>query len=651
MAFLRFDGATRGVDLTDAALVTFSFTLEASATAWRYRTPAGDTVELAGSGFTFGADGKPTGGTVTGLQIDTEARGGVRDVILTGLNAPLAAMTDPAGFWNQALGGNDVISMAGLAGPKVGPQQTSHVMGDDIVSATGTSDTVVTDRGGNDVFIPTDGKYAAIGDVGMVSAVPGRFSTYAGGADSISGAATLFRQDAIGDAGEVRDHGHLIGGTDTLSSASRNSASQLVGDAGVVEGTVAGLARVTGGADTITGLTPRATAASEAMLIGDVAVLKDFGQIAGGADRISGSGAGENISGDLGFDLSAAGSRLVGGDDVIDGGAGDDLIAGDVLATRDPGRILVGPRDPVSRPTGEALVTGGDDVIRGGAGNDRIFGEIASDLSSDLVGVSGGDDRLAGDGGDDEVHGQSGADIIEGGSGADFLLGGSGADRIFGESETNPAGDALSFNDRVFGGTGDDDLRGQLGDDLLVGGSGADRLDGGEGTDTASYAGSRGVTANLGNAAVNTGDAAGDRYVGIEHLEGSGAGDRLTGDAGDNRITGGLGVDVLTGGAGRDVFVFRSASELTGGGSDRIADFATADRIDLSGVDASRIRAGDQAFAFLGTGAFSGASGQLRIARETDRSLAQADLDGDRLADFTLELDGAFTVKAAFFLL
>jgi hypothetical protein len=60
---------------------------------------------------------------------------------------------------------------------------------------------------------------------------------------------------------------------------------------------------------------------------------------------------------------------------------------------------------------------------------------------------------------------------------------------------------------------------------------------------------------------------------------------------------------VLTGGAGRDVFVFRSASELTGGGSDRIADFATADRIDLSGVDASRIRDGDQAFAFLGTGA------------------------------------------------
>ena len=48
-------------------------------------------------------------------------------------------------------------------------------------------------------------------------------------------------------------------------------------------------------------------------------------------------------------------------------------------------------------------------------------------------------------------------------------------------------------------------------------------LVGGAGSDTASYANSgAGLTVNLGNTALNTGDAVGDSYAGIENLAGSG---------------------------------------------------------------------------------------------------------------------------------
>jgi Ca2+-binding RTX toxin-like protein len=126
------------------------------------------------------------------------------------------------------------------------------------------------------------------------------------------------------------------------------------------------------------------------------------------------------------------------------------------------------------------------------------------------------------------------------------------------------------------GGSGDDLLSGASGDDTLIGGAGADALDGDAGSDTASYAGaSAGVLANLANSALNSGDAAGDTYTGIENLLGSAQADTLTGDGGVNRIDGNNGDDILAGGGGADV--------LIGGAGVDTADYSNS----ASGVNIS----------------------------------------------------------------
>jgi Ca2+-binding RTX toxin-like protein len=101
-----------------------------------------------------------------------------------------------------------------------------------------------------------------------------------------------------------------------------------------------------------------------------------------------------------------------------------------------------------------------------------------------------------------------------------------------------------------------------VGDDTLEGGAGADTLVGGLGADTASYAGSASaVTARLGDATRNAGDAAGDVYSSVENLFGSVHADVLAGDDGANRIDGGVGNDTLDGGLGNDTLDAGSGSD------------------------------------------------------------------------------------------
>ncbi len=105
----------------------------------------------------------------------------------------------------------------------------------------------------------------------------------------------------------------------------------------------------------------------------------------------------------------------------------------------------------------------------------------------------------------------------------------------------------------------------------------------------------------------------------INVLAGGAGNDRLDGRAGNDLLFGQAGKDTLIGGTGSDRFVFQLVTDSTVAAPDEINDFtvnpaATAafiDRIDLSAIDARAGVAGNDAFTFIGSAAFT-AEGQIR---------------------------------------
>jgi Ca2+-binding RTX toxin-like protein len=294
------------------------------------------------------------------------------------------------------------------------------------------------------------------------------------------------------------------------------------------------------------------------------------------------------------------------------------------------------------------------------------------------------DNRLYGRGGDDELYGNEFHDTLIGGAGADKLSGGGGQDVV--DYSNSPAavsidliantgvgGDAQgdynfgniddvigsAFGDtvtgdeapnRLLGHGGDDELYGNEGNDILVGRAGADKLMGSSGQDLADYSNSpAGVVADLLNKTGQYGDAAGDYGFGsIEDLTGSAFGDTLLGDSAANRLIGGAGddeligrggADTLIGGSGPDQFIYLSSDDSPIGASDIIDDFNAAqnDKIDLYDIDTSTQTGGDQAFSFIGGGAFTGIAGQLRFAG----GFVEGDITGDGGADFRIQVNVA----------
>lgn len=276
-------------------------------------------------------------------------------------------------------------------------------------------------------------------------------------------------------------------------------------------------------------------------------------------------------------------------------------------------------------------------TIRGTAKKDRLTGTAAADKIFGLA----GDDMLLGKDGNDTLDGGSGNDILDGGNGNDTLKGGAGNDTLKGSNG----------NDKLTGDAGLDKLYGGAGNDTFTGGAGNDVLNGGAGShDTALYTSAKSVAPQLidgiffvSGVAVDLTKgtarelAAGsvDKLTGIEDVKGSAFGDLIVGNGAANTlyggagsdglaggagndilyggdgvdfIRGGFGADILTGGTGADVFLFSSVDDSPWDNGDIITDFQQGfDKIDLSGIDASTVVGGDQAFqstaAFITNGA------------------------------------------------
>ena len=153
----------------------------------------------------------------------------------------------------------------------------------------------------------------------------------------------------------------------------------------------------------------------------------------------------------------------------------------------------------------------------------------------------------------------------------------------------------------------------------------------------------------VGNSGANalSGMGANDRFYG------GGGNDRIDGGEGNDYMEGGTGQDDLIGGAGKDYFVFRDGDfgGATAATADRIEDFALGDRISLSPVDANTGLGGNQAFAFIGTGAFDGTAGELRYEQTGGNTYLSGDTNGDGIADFMIKLDGLHTLTTSDLLL
>jgi Ca2+-binding RTX toxin-like protein len=123
-------------------------------------------------------------------------------------------------------------------------------------------------------------------------------------------------------------------------------------------------------------------------------------------------------------------------------------------------------------------------------------------------------------------------------------------------------------------------------------------------------------------------------------LDGGAGNDALAGGEGGDTLIGGAGTDTLTGGGGADTFRFAAGDSAVGSARDRITDF-DGDLIDLSGIGATR---------FIDGAAFSGRAGQVRAVTFAGSTIVEADTNGDRLADFQLEIAGSVPLTVDTFL-
>lgn len=387
-----------------------------------------------------------------------------------------------------------------------------------------------------------------------------------------------------------------------------------------------------------------------------------------GADLLLGEAGNDDLEGDEGDD------RLYGGlgDDYLFGGAGHDELYGgggtDLLVDSEGADWLDGGGG-IDTLILSLFANAGDlTFVFNPAGQTTPLGSTALHFEQINISAGDGNDSLTGANRNDTLRGWNGNDVLFGLGGDDYLIGDNGEDALWGGSG----------NDLMIGGGHYDFLHGGSGDDTLVGGSifdvfpSGDFFDGGSGADTfvlvpyhqstIDYGSSpTGVFFDLHQNFAYGGDAQGDSLGGFGFglgpiiFRGSAFNDTFVGGwqqfggDGADRLIAGPETTQMSGGGGLDRFVFRFDPGVINE-TPLVTDFDQAGHeiLDVSALDA-RPAAGNQAFTFIGTAAFSGTAGELRYEVQDGRTLIQMQTDRDEVIEASLYLQGEYTLLATDF--
>jgi Ca2+-binding RTX toxin-like protein len=329
---------------------------------------------FGGTGFTFGASGVFTSGTVTSLYISNGSGGEPMGIV--GMSMSVATLKsyvytgNTAGFLAAVFNGNDTLNGHSY--------YTFHdylrgYNGHDVINGGAGNDTLVGDAG-NDTLNGGIGNDTLKGDAGADKLTGGK------GNDTMYVDSTT--DTVIELAGEGND---LIYGSISLNLS-------VIGGGYVENGTVTGTANLN-----VTGTS------SDNCLIGNI-----------GANKLIG-----NMGNDTLFGLD--------GNDTMDGGSGIDTMTGG-----NGNDVYYAESTDILNESG---FTGVDTVIASssfslGSGFENLT-LIATADNFDGWGNSL-DNKMTGNAGDNDLYGYEGKDTITGGNGNDYLNGGLGDDTLSG---------------------------------------------------------------------------------------------------------------------------------------------------------------------------------------------------------------------------
>ncbi|MBK8173912.1 MAG: hypothetical protein IPK66_00990 [Rhodospirillales bacterium] len=254
----------------------------------------------------------------------------------------------------------------------------------------------------------------------------------------------------------------------------------------------------------------------------------------------------------------------------IDGAGGDDTIYGSNVSSD----TLYG-----SGGNDDLYGYGGNDSLSGGDGNDTLWGYVGVDTQDG----GGGDDWIYVEGSDDEFDvliGGAGSDTVDNYGGSDLVLNNFyssayGIEYVQGNGfdiSGNDGNNYLDFSSAHL--LNVPEIRGGIGNDTIYGSSyGASSILAEGGDDVVyTYGYDDYVHGGGGRDYISTGD-------GDDSIFASAGDDTLVGGAGNDTLDGVLGSDSMIGGIGNDVYRVESAgdviSEAGGGGTDRVESSIT----------------------------------------------------------------------------